>query len=99
MLLAQVSALRCSWREASRAKLGDGSTFRSAHERLCDIWRLPANECKGCSARALTACGLSRAAEDTGAFVNDECCVPRTGGGVTVPVMAATCIPQLLARE
>jgi hypothetical protein len=45
------------------------------------------------------AAGRTQAAEDTGAFVNDECCVPRTGGGVPVPVMAATCIPQLLARE
>ena len=45
------------------------------------------------------AAGRTQAAEDTGAFVNDECCVPRTGGDVPVPVMAATCIPQLLARE
>ena len=48
---------------------------------------------------AYVAAGRTQAAADTGAFVDDDCCVARTGGGVPVPVMAAIYHPELLARD
>jgi len=46
--------------------------------------------------QAYVALGRTQTAADTGAFVDDSCSVPRTGGGAPVPVMAAICHPQLL---
>ena len=48
--------------------------------------------------QAYVALGRTRCAADTGAFVAQACSIPRSGGGVPVPVMAAVCIPALLAR-
>ena len=49
--------------------------------------------------QAYTAAGRTPTAAVTGAFVSDACSVPRPGGGRPVPIMAAICHPQLLARD
>jgi len=48
---------------------------------------------------AYVAPGRTQAAQDTGAFVDEWSCVARRGGGAPVPVMAAVCHPELLARD
>ena len=48
--------------------------------------------------QAYTAVGRTPTAAVTGAFVNDACSMPRQGGGSPVPIMAAICHSELLAR-
>ena len=49
--------------------------------------------------QAYVVLGRTRAAADTGAFVNGATCVPRSGGGPPVPVIGSVCHPELLARS
>jgi hypothetical protein len=47
--------------------------------------------------QAYVSLGRTRCASDTGAFVDTNCSMRREGCGPPIPIVAAVCIPQLLA--
>ena len=76
-----------------------GITVNKSQGQTCERTLLDCRRAYWEHGQGYVAPGRTQSAADTGAFVDQWTCVPRAGGGAPVPVLAAVCHPELLARD